>query len=285
MPDPPKVRARPSIERLERRLERERAARQEAEQIADGVIRRLAAARDELEGRSAELEAALNAATKTVNVRRNVLNTVAHLLQTPVTGLLMDLEIAHRTDPDAVAVRRARRNARRLADTIADLVRIAQLDAGLVSVRPRVTDFAAAVADAIDHEPEAGPETVVLVEVREGPMETLADPDQLQDAIRLALVEAIKLSHGRGPVRLRLATVGGTLQLEIVHVPHDSVARALNSDDLGSVGDLAGVDVLGLRWKLCQGILAAMSGEGRYLPDHPNGPAFVLSMPALAQGL
>ncbi len=85
------------IARLERRLKRERAAREEAEEIADRGMRELWLANRELDRRvderTADLEATLAELEVASTVRERFLSTLSHEMRTPLNGVLGMLEL------------------------------------------------------------------------------------------------------------------------------------------------------------------------------------------------
>ncbi len=264
--------------RLARRLERERRARQEAERVADQVIARLANARDELERRTRRLEAALREAERTRELRTNLLNTVAHLLQTPLTILLMNLAVAERTTGAAghQPLERARHAANRLSTTIADLIRIAQIEAGLVVMRPALAPLLELVDQATADLPHP-------VEVTKPPGEprwqVLVDSEKLVLALQMALREAFNASSDHS-VAMTLRRYAQGVELAITHSgPPAGALQAGNA--MGSVGELEGVDVQGLHWQICEGLVRAMAGSADYEPDHPAGPSLVIRLPLI----
>lgn len=91
------------LARLERRLVRERAAREEAEQIAERGMRDLWQANRELEDRvaerTAELRRSLAAATMATQAKERFLAELGHELTTPLHAVLGILEL---TDPNSL---------------------------------------------------------------------------------------------------------------------------------------------------------------------------------------
>jgi signal transduction histidine kinase len=91
------------VARLERRLERERAAREEAEQIAERGMRDLWTANRELEDRvaqrTAELRQSLAAVTMATQAKERFLAELGHELTTPLHAVLGILEL---TDPSSL---------------------------------------------------------------------------------------------------------------------------------------------------------------------------------------
>ena len=119
------------IERLEGRLVRERAARREAEQIAEDGMRALWESNRELEQRVAErtteLERSLGDARVAAAAKERFLADLGHDLATPLHNVLGLLELV-----DTAPLHSSDRN--RVADAIAHADRLADLLQGLVDL-------------------------------------------------------------------------------------------------------------------------------------------------------
>ncbi len=100
-PDPsssqPEADPSKTIRRLERRLERERQSRLEAERIADEGMRNLWLANRELDervaARTAELATTLDELHVAITARERFLSTLSHEMRTPLNGVLGMLEL------------------------------------------------------------------------------------------------------------------------------------------------------------------------------------------------
>ncbi|TFH16883.1 MAG: hypothetical protein E4H05_06745 [Acidimicrobiales bacterium] len=117
------------IQRLERRLERERRAREEAEQIAERGMRDLWLANQELEARVAartvDLERSLRAAHMASEAKETFLAELGHELATPlhaVLGLLELIDSDTLAGDDRARLEQAATNARQLADLLFGLI-------------------------------------------------------------------------------------------------------------------------------------------------------------------
>ena len=120
------------IRRLERRVERERRARLEAEQIAERGLRDLWLANQELESRVAErtadLERSLRAARMASEAKEAFLAELGHELTTPLHAVLGLLELIERdklAGDDRARLEQAAISARQLADLLFGLVELA----------------------------------------------------------------------------------------------------------------------------------------------------------------
>ena len=123
------------VARLERRLERERAAREEAERIAERGMRDLWSINRELEVRVAErtaaLEQALSAATKAADAKERFLGDLGHDLTSPlhaVMGLTELLDPSGLSGDDQRRLIEVRRHAAELAGLLNGLVDLANAE-------------------------------------------------------------------------------------------------------------------------------------------------------------
>ena len=120
------------VARLERRIERERRARAEAEEIAERGMRDLWLANRDLESRveerTAELERSLVAARQASAAKEAFLADLGHDLATPLHAVLGHLELVDRTalgPDDRSGLDTAMTNARQLATLLRGLVDLA----------------------------------------------------------------------------------------------------------------------------------------------------------------
>lgn len=123
------------VVRLERRIERERTARQEAERIAEGGMRELWQANrlleDRVAERTAELEQSLAAVTMAADAKERFLAELGHDLATPLHTVLGLLELVEsdRLEPhDRDRIESVREHATRLSDLLRGLVDLAGAD-------------------------------------------------------------------------------------------------------------------------------------------------------------
>lgn len=144
------------ITRLERRLERERRARIEAEEIAERGMRELWLANQDLESRvearTVELRRSLLAARQAGQAKEAFLGDLGHDLATPLHAVLGHLELIDRAglDPDdRVRLDTASANARELAALLKGLVDLAAADGALGPDEIETTDPAQWLDDLV----------------------------------------------------------------------------------------------------------------------------------------
>jgi PAS domain S-box-containing protein len=80
--------------------------------------------------------------------RRQLLNSVAHELNTPLTPLKIQLEMLHRRSGGTEGIALLRRNVDRLARLVGDLLEVARFDAGKLELRREEFDLRDAIDDA-----------------------------------------------------------------------------------------------------------------------------------------
>jgi two-component system sensor histidine kinase EvgS len=126
------------LRRLEARVERERRAREAAEQIAELGMRDLWLANQELElrvaERTADLARSLRAARMASEAKEAFLAELGHELTTPLHAVLGLLELIDRTtlsSDDRARVEQATNSARELADLLFGLVELAGAEGAL----------------------------------------------------------------------------------------------------------------------------------------------------------
>lgn len=131
------------IARLNRRLERERRAREEAEGIADRRMRELWLSNQELDERVAEQTKSITAAydllERSFDAATRFVSNLSHEMLTPLNGVLGMLELIEQnshTDILASYVGTARDSTDRLHLLVRRLLDLVQLAAGLVQANP-----------------------------------------------------------------------------------------------------------------------------------------------------
>lgn len=138
------------IARLERRLERERKTRRQAEEIADRGMRDLWLANQELDkrvqDRTAELQRSLADYERASTVRDLFLGRLSHEMRTPMNGILGMLELldAHvNTEQGERYLAAATESAVGMHELLSRLLDIVDLRSGRIDLDPEALDIAA----------------------------------------------------------------------------------------------------------------------------------------------
>lgn len=138
--------------RLERRLERERRARLEAERLLEekslalyeanqGLMRAAGELEELVEARTRELHEALIQAEAASEARRHFLAVVSHEIRTPIVGILGALELLDASMDEGQErdlVRVATGSAEHLLSLVNDILDIARIDAGKIELESAV---------------------------------------------------------------------------------------------------------------------------------------------------
>jgi two-component system, OmpR family, sensor histidine kinase BaeS len=254
------------------------------EQRFNRMTERLAAARAHLERNDQQ--------------RRRLLADITHELATPLTSIrgyvetLLDPAVTTTAEERTVYLRDVLDEARRLDDMIGELFELARLEAGATPLRPVRLDWMALCRNITRRlEPrfrEAG-----LDVAWEGPERAAwvrADGRRLEQLVENLLVNALRYVPAGGHVRLAI---------ECVDAGADSRQRLTVSDDGPGIaaGDLDHVferfyraeaarsmGGTGLGLAIVAEIVRQHGGEVRAERREPHGAAFIVELPALADG-
>jgi signal transduction histidine kinase len=241
------------VARLERRLVRERAAREEAEQIAERGMRDLWTANRELEDRvaqrTAELRQSLAAVTMATQAKERFLAELGHELTTPLHAVLGILEL---TDPSSLDeinrnnLEAVRTHSLQLAELLHGLVELAGAEgapAAETFVEQRPVDWLDAAIN--DWTKRAAIRGQLLVPTTVGAHEGTVD-DWLRLRRMLDAVMSNATTHaGPGAITISLALTDDEIALTVTDsgpgMSPDQVATAL--EPFVSHGASAGVGI------------------------------------------
>lgn len=193
----------------------------------DGLGRaiRYAMLRQQLDDERATLRAKeieLEALKEVEAVRRNLVMLIAHGLRTPMTPLVLWLELLTDLMPDDAspehreALENAKRSSDRLRRLIEDVVLAANATQGKIPIRPRSVELHALIAHAIaEQEPTATARGIQVVPKLHAPLEVKADPDQIHNVMHAIISNAIKFSRERGIVEVSASREGERVALAV----------------------------------------------------------------------
>lgn len=262
---------------LRRRLERERAARREAETIAERVTAELYASKSALTLANDELQA-LNQSL------REFVAIASHDLRNPLTailGLSATLETKWERIPEESRteffgmIRRKGEDLTRMTD---DLLTVSRIEAGQLDLHAEVVKLHDAVATAI--ESFAQHRTDIVLDVDDA--EVVADPFHLQRILANFVGNALK--YGGPPVEVEAHENGAWTEILVRDhgdgVPADLVPRLFGKFARGEAAREKGGTGLGL--SIVQGLARANGGDTWYEPVSPHGSCFGVRLPRTA---
>ena len=202
------------VDRLERRLQRERRAREEAERLLETKSRELYTANVSLEARveerTRELRVAKEAAEEASRAKGMFLASVSHELRTPMNAIIgacsLVLDRAELLEADRELLEITRRSADALLIIINDILDISSLTSGALRLAPRATDLVKVIDDCIQFVRRAykRPEVEISwADERDNPGCVVVDADRVRQVILNLVSNGVKFTE-QGSVHLTL---------------------------------------------------------------------------------
>lgn len=269
---------RTSAEGVRARLEHERAARREAEDLADAAARELLATIDELKRRNDDLELAHG-------VRAEVLSISWHEVRTPLTvlrGFAELLSTRWEQLPDADRRRYADAIAQRahgLALRLDELSWASQLERGDVDVGPVRLHVATVLGEA----EAAVPELRGIERTTDCPDDVFAyaDPRHVRTILRIFLANAVV--HGEPPINVGVVR-GDAVEIRvsdsgpgIAATGVEEMFQLFTQADRSMTRERSGA---GLGLAVARGLATVTGAEVSYEDAPGGGACFVLWLPA-----
>ena len=197
---------------LTARREAEEQARQlAAEQAAHAEA---AAQNEDLQELNVQLESAVETAQRSTRMRDDVLAVVAHDLRNPVHTILAAAGVVEMLPPGDDHTRQIQvieRAARRMERLISDLVDVASIENGTLSLRTAPVDLPALVSEVVELIESQARERKIDIqrEIEPGVPAVIGDHDRLSQALSNLLGNAVKFTHEGGRVRVHVARNDG----------------------------------------------------------------------------
>jgi signal transduction histidine kinase len=275
------------LKQVRRRLARERAARLEAESIAEHVTRRLYDSVQELREMNDEVERTnrdLEAANQTL---RDFVAVASHDLRGPVSAVLgFASTLSKRWDvlPESDKLEFLEiieRRGRFLSRMLDSLLTLSRIEAGALDVHREMLEADGVIARALE---DIGAERAAEVEVTCAPgLRLEADPDHVQRILVNYITNAFK--YGRPPVLVEARNTGP--YVEFVVRDHGEGIPPGFEDRLFHKFARAETEVTrqekgaGLGLSIVQGLARANDGEAWYEANRPRGSCFGVRLPGM----
>lgn len=272
--------------RWQRRLERERAARKQAEQLLEQKSRELYHSNRALtqltqelerqvEERTAQLQTALRKAEEATRAKSDFLAVMSHEIRTPmnsILGTVQLLELSHLDETQRDYLKTIQHSGDGLLLLINDILDMSKIEAGMLELerRPfRLRDELASIATlyrSLAHEKGLDLELTLAPGLPEG---VCGDHTRLRQIITNLLANALKFTH-RGWVTLEVGAStreDGRIRLEVavsdtgIGIPADRLDRLFQNFSQVDVSTTRQYGGTGLGLAICQRLCAAMDGE------------------------
>ena len=290
------------ISRLERRLVRERSAREQAERLLEQKSRELYLAnqnlllvKDDLERqvelRTAELQSLLGSTTNMARARGDFLATMSHEIRSPLNGLLGLSELLSLTtldDEQSQYVKALRISATSLRQLLDNVLDISKIEADRLELESRDVDLEQeieAVAQIYRPLIEArGLRFVLDLDMAAGRM-VKADSLRLRQILSNLLSNAIKFTaHGEIALACRTSLVEGRVEAFItvrdtgIGIPTDKLDTLFQSFAQADVSTSRKYGGTGLGLAICRHLVEAMHGNIRVDSEPGEGATFELRL-------
>jgi signal transduction histidine kinase len=216
--------------------------------------------------------------------------SVSHDLRTPLTSIQGYLELILEDDADPLTHDQRRflgivyRNSDRLLQLVGDLLFVAQVDAGMITLVPTEFDFARLCAEAVEgFAPRAETQGVSIALVGEASLAVRADAPRLAQLLDNLLSNALKFTPEGGGIEVRLGTGPGLAVLEVsdtgagiaLEDQADLFTRFFRTD--GAIRDA--VQGTGLGLSIAKAIVEAHGGNIAVTSAPGEGATFRVELP------
>lgn len=223
-------------------------------------------------------------------MRSDFVANVSHELRTPVSviranaetlldGALDDKEVAH----EFVAA--IHRNSERITNLVSDLLDLARLEAGSVSLVLTEIDMSKVVARTIGGvRTIADGQDITIHNALADAIVCLGDEDAVEQVLTNLIENAIKYGHANGNVWVRSYQTPGRIRIEVIDdgagieaIHRTRLFERFYRVDKGRSRASGGT---GLGLSIVKHLITSMNGEVGMEPNRPTGSVFWLTLPA-----
>jgi signal transduction histidine kinase/CheY-like chemotaxis protein len=292
------------MEILLRRVERERQARKQAEQLLEHKSAELAQANQQLQAQTARLERAVQERTRqmedaltrmqeALRAKNEFLAVVSHEIRTPMNGVLGTaqlLQMTEMTDEQKRYVEAIQSSGETLLALINDILDLSKLDSGKVYLDARPIELAALIKEVVEllraqaQKKDLYLDTEIAADV---PRWITGDGHRIKQIVTNLVGNAIKFTqHGGVRVALHAEQNGQVLVCQVqdtgIGIPPDRIERLFEkfSQVDSSITRRNGGTGLGLA--ICKKLVEGMGGVIGVESKRHQGSTFTFRIPLLA---
>jgi signal transduction histidine kinase/CHASE3 domain sensor protein len=215
---------------------------------------------------------------------------VSHELRTPLTSIVGYLELVLDDDGKTLDPEHrgflhvVERNAGRLLRLVGDLLFVAQIEAGQLSLDPGLVDLGQLVREAVEAaRPRAEESEIVLVTDVEPVPTCPGDPDRLGQVLDNLTANALKFTPPGGRVEVRLRTSGAAAVIEVadngVGIPEGEQSQLFERFFRASTATDRAIPGVGLGLTIVKAIVEAHGGHVSLSSREGAGTTFRVELP------
>ena len=289
------------MEILLRRVERERQARKQAEQLLEHKSLELFEANQTLQAQAAKLEVAVHERTRALEealavmqdalrAKGEFLAVVSHEIRTPMNGVLgmaQLLQMTELTEEQRRYVETIQSSGETLLAIINDILDLSKLDSGKVTLAARPLELRAVVGEVTDLLGAQAQQKGLYLDTeigKEVPAWISGDATRLKQILTNLVGNALKFTHHGGVcVAMRLLQDGTMLECKVqdtgIGIPPDKTPRLFEkfSQVDSSINRRYGGTGLGL--VICKHLVEGMGGTISVESKQRQGSTFTFTLP------
>lgn len=235
-----------------------------------------------------ELQSARAESEKMTRFKELFLQNMSHELRTPITGIVGFAQILKEEVPEPLQefIINIEQNARRLMDTLGDMLDLAGLRAENIDLEPRLVDLAEAARESVRPLRARAEEKGLFLTVKASETDTLVrlDPAALHRILHNLIENAVKFT-AEGGVVVEVAQERGQALLRVmdsgVGIDRGFIGEAFEEFRQEEPGLERSFEGLGLGLSVTRQLVRRMGGEIQVQSDKGQGTMFTISFPAV----